>query len=159
MTLEEPPPALGGINVVYLAEDGQFLRHPADNDIAGLTTCANVDRVSLYFVGLKVEPPAASEEPVSTATKSPAFSPTPTPEVIGTPVAAPPPTPVQQTEDDGSADSMRDSPATGDPTPTPVLPHTGDEVPEMGLALIAMLTAAAALAIGTTLHWRSQHRP
>ncbi len=156
--LDEASGGIGKIYVVHWAQDGQFLRHPADNDIASLTTCANVDRFSLYFVGLAVEPPAASEEPVSTATPSPKTSPTATPGVTKTPVAGPQPTPAQRTEDDSPTGSMPDPPAAGDPTPTPILPHTGDVAPGAGLALLAMLTAAAVLAIGVTLHWRSRHR-
>ncbi len=156
--LGEAGGGIGGIVIVHWAPDGQFFRHPADNDVASLTTCTNVDRFSLYFVGLSVEPHAESEEPDSTAIPSPATSPTPTPVATKTPVAGPQPTPVQRAEDGGSAGSMSDPPAAGDPTPTPVLPHTGDVAPGVGLALVAMLTAAAALTAGATLHWRSRHR-
>ena len=47
---------IGGIRVVYGARDGSFMHHPADNDVANMTTCANVDRFSLYFVGLTAAP-------------------------------------------------------------------------------------------------------
>ena len=150
---------IGGIIVVHQAQDGQFIRHASDTDLSTLTTCAKVDRFSLYFVGLNVEPLVASGEPVSTATPAPTSLPTATPGASKTPVAVPQPTPVQGTQNDGSADSTPDPPATGDPTPTPVLPHTGDEVPGMGLALMALLTAAAALATGVALHRRARYRP
>ena len=148
-----------GVQVVYRAPDGQLIPHIADADLANMTTCANVDRFSLYFVGLDLvtRSPALEPTPAQAHTPVPAVSPTPGP--AGTPVPSvdEEPTPVQPESGNESAEATPDPTATRAPIPsaTPVLPHTGDATPGPWLLLIAALAAAAVLAVGLTLNSRS----
>ena len=86
---------IGGIHVVHGARDGSFMHHPADNDVANTKTCANVDRFSLYFVGLTIEPPTPTPVPSPTPTETVSPTPTqaPTPASSPTPAPTPSPTP------------------------------------------------------------------
>ena len=151
---------IGGIHVVHGARDGSFIHHPADNDVANMKTCANVDRFSLYFVGLTIEPPTPTPVPSPTPTETvsptptqaptPASSPTPAPTPSPTPSPTPVPSPVIPPE------ATPDPSASGDPIPlgTPVLPHTGDTSPGPQLLIIFALTAATVLTIGLVLRRR-----
>ena len=56
---------MDGIHVVHVVRDGEFFHHPPDNDLAEMTTCANVDHFSIYFVGLAAEPPKANTHATS----------------------------------------------------------------------------------------------
>ncbi len=126
---------IGGIRVVYQTQDGEFFRHPPDNDEANMVTCANVDRFSLYFVGLAV--PSPIPEPTHAPTATP--GPTPTPTLVPSPVTTPESTPVLS--------------AIADPTPeeTPVLPITGDTTPGPQALLLIAIAAAIALITGLTI--------
>ena len=151
---------IGGIHVVHRARDGSFIHHPADNDAANMKTCANVDRFSLYFVGLTIEPPTPTPVPSPTPTETvsptptqaptPASSPTPAPTPSPTPSPTPAPSPAIPPE------ATPDPSASGDPIPlvTPVLPHTGGVSPGPQLLLIFALTAATVLTIGLFLRRR-----
>ena len=151
---------IGGIHVVYGARDGSFTHHPADNDVANTKTCANIDRFSLYFVGLTIEPPTPTPVPSPTPTETvsptptqaptPASSPTPAPTPSPTPSPTPVPSPVIPPE------ATPDPSASGDPIPlgTLVLPHTGDTSPGPQLLIIFALTAATVLTIGLVLRRR-----
>ena len=123
-----------GVNVVHRAPDGQFIHHLANNDAANMKTCADVDRFSLYFVGLKIEPltstvvllPTPTETVSLTLTQSPELASSPTPALtpsptpVLTPVLTPSPTPV-----------LTPSPT---PVPSPVIPPevTPDQSPTVG---------------------------
>ena len=85
---------IGGIHVVYGTRDGSFIHHPADNDAANMKTCANVDRFSLYFVGLTIEPPTPTPTPVPSPTPTETVSPTPT--QAPTPASSPTPAPTRR---------------------------------------------------------------
>ena len=129
-----------GIHVVHVVRDGEFFHHPPDNDLAEMTTCANVDHFSIYFVGLVAEPPMPTPTPPPTASPTPA--PTPTPSPMPMPTPAPTPTP---------APSPMPVPT---PEATPILPATGDATPGPGTLLLVTLAAAAAVATGLTLFRR-----
>ena len=77
---------VAGVHVVYQAPDGQLIPHHADTDLVNMATCANVDRFSLYFVGLELgtRTPALEPTPAQSDTPVPAASPTPVP--AGTPM-------------------------------------------------------------------------
>ena len=127
-----------GIHVVHVVRDGEFFHHPPDNDLAEMTTCANVDHFSIYFVGLAAAPlkpmpappPTASPTPAPTPTPSPMPTPTPTP----TPAHSPMPVPT--------------------PEATPILPTTGDAIPGPGALLLTTMAAAAAVVTGLNLFRR-----
>ena len=129
-----------GIHVVHVVRDGEFFHHPPDNDLVNMTTCANVDHFSIYFVGLVAEPPMPTPTPPPTASPTPA--PTPTPSSTPMPTPAPTPTP---------APSPIPVPT---PEATPILPTTGDTTPGPGTLLLVTLAAAAAVATGLTLFRR-----
>ena len=135
ITQEDLDTAIGGIDgvhIVHVVVDGEFFRHPPDNDLAEMTTCANVDHFSIYFVGLAAAlskpmptpPPTASPTPAPTPTPSPMPTPTPTP----TPAPSPMPVPT--------------------PEATPILPTTGDAIPGPGALLLITLAATAAVVAG-----------
>ena len=129
-----------GIHVVHVVRDGEFFHHPPDNDLVNMTTCANVDHFSIYFVGLVAEPPMPTPTPPPTASPTPAPTPTPS----STPMPTPTPTPTP------------DHSPMPVPTPeaTPILPTTGDTTPGPGTLLLVTLAAAAAVATGLTLFRR-----
>ena len=129
-----------GIHVVHVVRDGEFFHHPPHNDLVNMTTCANVDHFSIYFVGLVAEPPMPTPTPPPTASPTPA--PTPTPSPMPMPTPAPTPTP---------APSPMPVPT---PEATPILPATGDATPGPGTLLLVTLAAAAAVATGLTLFRR-----
>ena len=153
---------IAGIQVVYRAADGQLMLHHADTDLANMATCANVDRFSLYFVGLDtvIRTPAIEPTPAQTQTPVPASTPTPGPAGTPKPSANEEPTPDQPENGEDSTDATPDPTAepAAIPAVTPVLPHTGDVTPGPRLLLIAALAAAAVLAIGLTLNSRSGDR-
>ena len=131
-----------GIHVVHVVQDGEFFHHPPDNDLAEMTTCANVDHFSIYFVGLVAEPPMPTPTPPPTASPTPA--PTPTPSPMPMPTPAPTPTP----------DPSPIPVPTPEATPILILPTTGDATPGPGTLLLVTLAAAAAVATGLTLFRR-----
>ena len=111
---------IDGIHVVHVVVDGEFFRHPPDNDLAEMTTCANVDHFSIYFVGLAAAPSKPMPTPPPTASPTPAPTPTPSPMPTPTPTPTPAPSPMPV------------------PTPeaTPILPTTGDATPGPGALLL-----------------------
>ena len=129
---------IDGIHVVHVVVDGEFFHHPPDNDLTEMTTCANVDHFSIYFVGLAAAlskpmpapPPTASPTPAPPPTPSPMPTPTPTP----TPAHSPMPVPT--------------------PEATPILPTTGDAIPGPGALLLTTMAAAAAVVTGLNLFRR-----
>ena len=153
---------IGGIHVVHRARDGSFIHHPADNDVANMKTCANVDRFSLYFVGLTIEPPTPTPTPVPSPTPTETVSPTPTqaPTPASSPTPAPTPSPTPSPTPAPSPaippEATPDPSASGDPIPlgTPVLPHTGGVSPGLQLLLVVALAAATVLTIGLSLRRR-----
>ena len=161
---------IGGIHVVHRARDGSFIHHPADNDAANMKTCANVDRFSLYFVGLTIEPPTPTPtptpvpsptptetvSPTPTETVSPTPTQAPTPASSPTPAPAPTPSPTPAPSPVIPPEATPDPSASGDPIPpgTPVLPHTGDTSPGLQLLLVVALAAATVLTIGLFLRRR-----
>ena len=149
---------IGGIHVVHRARDGSFIHHPADNDVANMKTCANVDRFSLYFVGLTIEPPTPTPVPSPTPTETVSPTPTqaPTPASSPTPAPAPTPSPTPAPSPAIPPEATPDPSASGDPIPpgTPVLPHTGGVSPGPQLLLIFALAAATVLTIGLFLRRR-----
>ena len=141
ITQEDLDTAIGGIDgvhIVHVTADGEFFHHPPDNDLAEMTTCANVDHFSIYFVGLAATPLKPMPAPPPTASPTPAPTPTPShmPTPTPTPTPAPSPMPV--------------------PTPeaTPILPTTGDAIPGPGALLVTTMAAAAAVATGLNLFRR-----
>ena len=156
--LEMATGGIGGIHVVHRARDGSFIHHPADNDAANMKTCANVDRFSLYFVGLTIEPPTPTPVPSPTPTETVSPTPTqaPTPASSPTPAPAPTPSPTPASSPAIPPEATPDPSASGDPIPlgTPVLPHTGGVSPGPQLLLIFALTAATVLTIGLSLRRR-----
>ena len=147
ITQEDLDTAIGGIDgvhVVHVIPDGEFFHHPPDNDLTEMTTCANVDHFSIYFVGLVAEPPmpTPTPTPTPTATASPTPAPTPTPSPMPMPTPAPTPTP---------APSPMPVPT---PEATPILPTTGDATPGPGTLLLVTLAAAAAVVAGLILFRR-----
>ena len=151
-----------GVHVVYRAPGGRLIHHPPDNDLTNMAACANVDRFSVYFVGLDaaVRTPAAESTPTQAQTPVPAGTASPAP--AGTPDPDPnkEPTPVQPESGEDSAEAARDQEAdlAAIPSTTPVLPHTGDVTPGPWLFLVAALAGAAMLAIGLTINGRSGHQ-
>ena len=148
ITREDIDTAAGGIDgirVVHQTPDGEFFHHPPDSDEATMVTCANVDRFSLYFVGLAVPPPTPTPMPEPTPAPTPTQAPTatpgptPTPTLVPSPVTTPESTPVLS--------------ATADPTPeaTPVLPITGDTTPGPQALLLIAIAAAIVLTTGLTI--------
>ena len=131
---------IGGIHVVHVVRDGEFFHHPPDNDLAEMTTCANVDHFSIYFVGLASDPPNSMPAPPPTASPTPASTPTPSPMPMPTPTPAPTPAPWSMPV----------------PTPeaTPILPTTGDTTPGPKALLLTTIAAAAAVVTGLTLFRR-----
>ncbi len=131
--LEAADGGIDGVHVVHVTANGEYFRLPSDSDLVSMTTCADVDNFSIYFVGLAVE---ASE---SVAAHAPAVSPTPTALPIPIPTLSASPTP------------------TNLPTPVPfyesnpVLPSAGDAEPGAGALVVATLAAVAALAVGVVL--------
>ena len=128
----------GGIHVVHVVVDGEFFHHPPDNDLAEMTTCANVDHFSIYFVGLAAAPLKPMPAPPPTASPTPAPTPTPSPMPTPTPTPTPAPSPMPV------------------PTPeaTPILPTTGDAIPGPKALLLTTMAAAAAVVTGLTLFRR-----
>ena len=160
--LDSAAGGIAGIHVVYRAPDGQLTHHHADNDLTNMATCANVDRFSVYFVGLDaaIRAPATEPNPTPTQTPVPAATATPAPAGTPDPSANEEPAPVKPEGGEDSDEATRDpnaKPAVN-PSATPVLPHTGDVTPGPWLFLFAALAAAALLAIGLTLNTRSGHR-
>ena len=153
--LDMAPGGIGGIHVVHRAWDGSFIHHPADNDVANMTTCANVDRFSLYFVGLTATPPTPTPTSVPSPTPTETVSPTPTqvPTPASSPTPAPIPSPTPAPSPVIPPEATPDPSASGDPIPlgTPVLPHTGDTSPGRQLLLVVALAAATVLAVGLIL--------
>ena len=149
------PDGIGGIHVVHRARDGSFIHHPADNDVANMTTCANVDRFSLYFVGLAAAPPTPTPTPVPSPTPTETVSPTPTqaPTPASSPTPAPTPSPTPVPFPVIPPETTPDPSASGDPIPlgTPVLPHTGDTSPGRQLLLVVALAASTVLTVGLIL--------
>ena len=131
---------IGGIHVVHVVRDGEFFHHPPDNDLAEMTTCANVDHFSIYFVGLAAAPLKPMPAPPPTASPTPASTPTPSPMPMPTPTPAPTPAPWSMPV----------------PTPeaTPILPTTGDTTPGPKALLLTTIAAAAAVVTGLTLFRR-----
>ena len=141
ITQEDLDTAIGGIDgvhIVHVVVDGEFFRHPPDNDLAEMMTCANVDDFSIYFVGLAAEPSKPAPAPPPTASPTPAPTPTPSPMPTPTPTPTPAPSPMPV------------------PTPeaTPILPTTGGTTPGPGALLLVALAATAAIATGLTLFRR-----
>ena len=147
---------IGGIHVVYGARDGSFIHHPADNDVANTKTCANVDRFSLYFVGLAAAPPTPTPVPSPTPTETVSPTPTQAPTPASSPTPAPTTSPTPAPSPVIPPEATPDPSASSDPIPlgTPVLPHTGDTSPGPQLLLIFALTAATVLTIGLFLRRR-----
>ena len=138
ITQEDLDTAIGGIDgvhIVHVTADGEFFHHPPDNDLAEMTTCANVDHFSIYFVGLAAEP--LKQTPTPTATANPTPVPTPTPSPMPTPTPTPTP--------------ARSPMPVPTPEATPILPTTGDATPGPNALLLVALAAAAAVATGLTL--------
>ena len=138
ITQQDLDTAIGGIDgvhVVHVIPDGEFFHHPPDNDLAEMTTCANVDHFSIYFVGLAAEP--LKQTPTPTATANPTPVPTPTPSPMPTPTPTPTP--------------ARSPMPVPTPEATPILPTTGDATHGPNALLLVALAAAAAVATGLTL--------
>lgn len=165
ITQEDLDAAAGGaagVHVVYRTPGGQLVPHHSDIDLANMAACANVDRFSLYFVGLDevirtpaIEPtPAQAETPVpaGTATQTPAGTPVPPVEEEPTPV------PPESGEDSAEGTPGPAAKPTVLPTATPILPHTGGAAPGPQFLLVAALAAAVALGIGLTLKNRTGHQ-
>ena len=141
ITQEDLDTAIGGIDgvhVVHVIPDGEFFHHPPDNDLAEMTTCANVEHFSIYFVGLAAAPLKQTPTPPPTASPTPAPTPTPSPMPTPTPTPTPAPSPMPV------------------PTPeaTPILPTTGGAIPGPGALLLTTMAAAAAVVTGLTLFRR-----
>ena len=161
--LDAAAEGVAGVHVAFRALDGQLIPHHSDTDLSNMTTCANVDRFSLYFVGLDAvtRTPALEPTPAQIQTPGPAANATPGPAGTPTPSANnEEPTPVQPESGEDSAEATPDPTANPDamPSVTPVLPHTGGATPGPRLLLIAALAASVVLAIGLTLNCRSGHR-
>ena len=129
---------IDGIHIVHVVRDGEFFRHPPENNLAEMTTCANVDHFSIYFVGLAAEPSKQTPTPPPIASPTPA--PTPTPSPMPTPTSTPTP----------------DHSPMPVPTPeaTPILPTTGDATPGPNALLLITLAATTAVVAGLTLFRR-----
>ena len=158
-----------GVNVVHRAPDGQFIHHLANNDTANMKTCADVDRFSLYFVGLKIEPLTSTVVPLPTPTETVSLTPTQSPELASsptpvltpspTPVLTPSPTPVLTPSPTPVPSPVIPPEVTPDQSPTvgpiplstPVLPHTGGASPRPHLLFIIAFAAATTLTIGLAL--------
>ena len=121
---------IAGVHVVYRSPDGQLTLHRADNDLANMATCANVDRFLLYFVGLDavIRTPATEPTPAPAQTPVPAATAPPGPAETPMPPVSVEPTPVQPESGEDPSDATRDPTAkpAALPSATPVLPHTGD---------------------------------
>ena len=133
---------IDGIHVVHVVVDGEFFRHPPDNDLAEMKTCANVDHFSIYFVGLVAEPPMPTPTPPPTASPTPAPTPTPSSTPMPMPTPAPTPTPAPLSIPTATFEA------------TPILPITGDATLGPGTLLLVALTATAAVTTGLTLFRR-----
>ena len=140
--LDKAAGGIDGIHVVHALRDGEFFRHPPDNDLANMKTCANIDHFSIYFVGLAAEPSKPTPAPTPTASPTPAPTPVPSPTPTSTPAPLPTPTPAPS--------------PTPVPTPvaTPILPKAGDAIPGPGALLLVTLSAGAALVTGLAVFCR-----